>query len=197
MRPHTAGEQRVSVGMRRRHARATDRAAAAADVLDDQRLPENLSHLVGDHARHHVARTASGERHHHSDRSDGIAIPCPIPCHNTSRDRRNAQESSERDYEKLSRPHKTNPSVTAPAAALVGLADMPLNWFSVVIPGPRAAVSAAQACVVVNSGFFVNFDHQPADATCHPGTRHTVPMTSGSRQITDAGGLMSYGASIT
>ena len=28
-------------------------------------------------------------------------------------------------------------------------------------------------------------------------TRHAIPMTSGNRQITEAGGLMSYGASIT
>jgi putative ABC transport system substrate-binding protein len=28
-------------------------------------------------------------------------------------------------------------------------------------------------------------------------TRHVVPMTSGNRQITEAGGLMSYGASVT
>jgi putative tryptophan/tyrosine transport system substrate-binding protein len=28
-------------------------------------------------------------------------------------------------------------------------------------------------------------------------TRHAVPMTSGTRQITEAGGLMSYGASVT
>src|SRR5262245_35051834 len=117
MRSHAASEQCVSVGMRRRHARTADRAATAADVLDDQGLAKNLSHPLGDAARHHVARTAGGERHHHSDGSDRIAIPFRVPCHNTDYDRRNAEESNEGHYEKLSTPHKTNSSVSTHAAS--------------------------------------------------------------------------------
>jgi len=113
--------------MRRRHASAADRAAAAADVLDDQGLPKSLSHLLGDDARHDVARTAGGERHHHSDGSDRKVISFPVPCHNTGCDRRNAEESNERHYEKLSTPHKTDPFVTTHAASpLTDLSSPPL-----------------------------------------------------------------------
>jgi hypothetical protein len=96
--------------MRRRHASAADRAAAAAAVLDDQGLPKNVSHLLGDHARHHVAWTAGGERHHYSDRSDRIATSFPVPRHKAGCHRRNAEDSNHRHYEKLSTPHKANPS---------------------------------------------------------------------------------------
>src|SRR5262249_5343710 len=110
MRSHAAGKQCVSVRMRRRHTSAADRAAAAADVLDDQGLPKNVSHLLGDDARHDVAWTAGGERHHYSDRSDRIATSFSMPRHKAGCDRRNAEDSNHCRYEKLSTPHKTNPS---------------------------------------------------------------------------------------
>src|SRR5262245_60987340 len=106
--------------MGRCHARATDRTAAAADVLDHQGLPKDLSHLVGHDAGHHVARTTGGEWHHYIDGSDRIAIFCPIPWHDTGYNRRNAEESNKRHYEKLSTPHKTIPAVTTNACITVG-----------------------------------------------------------------------------
>ena len=69
MRSHAAGEQRVAIGRRCGDARASERAARAADVLDDQLLAERCSHLLGHDARDHVARASGGERHHHGDRS--------------------------------------------------------------------------------------------------------------------------------
>src|SRR5262245_14509588 len=110
MRSHAAGKQCVSVRMRRRHASAADRAAAAADVLDDQGLPKNVSHLLGNDARHHVAWAAGGERHHYSDRSDRIATFIPMPRPKAGCHRGNAEDSNHRRYEKLSTPHKTNTS---------------------------------------------------------------------------------------
>ena len=113
MRSHAAGEQCVSVGIRRRHARAADRAAATTDVLDDQGLPQNLSHLVGDDARHNIARTSGGKRHHHGDRSCRITVPLHKRRRDTEADGGDAEESNERHYEQLSAPHNTNPLVIA------------------------------------------------------------------------------------
>ena len=67
VRSHTAGEQRIAVGLRRCYARAADSTAGAANVLDHHGLAEDLPHLVGDDARHDVARAPGGEGHHHRD----------------------------------------------------------------------------------------------------------------------------------
>src|SRR5262249_17978644 len=45
-----------------------NRAAGAADILDNERLPQRLGHLVGDDARNHIARASRRERHDHRDR---------------------------------------------------------------------------------------------------------------------------------
>ncbi len=74
MGAHAAREQRIAVRVRGRDASAANRAAGAADVLDDQRLPENFPHLFGNDARHDVARAAGGERHHHRGGSRGITL---------------------------------------------------------------------------------------------------------------------------
>ena len=58
MRAHAGGEQRIAVGRRRGDARGAERAASAADILDDDRLIELAAHAVGDDARHNVARSA-------------------------------------------------------------------------------------------------------------------------------------------
>ena len=74
MRAHAAGKQGVAVRRRRRDARAAERAAGAADILDHQLLAERLAHMLGDDPRDHVARAAGGERHHHRDGPRRIAL---------------------------------------------------------------------------------------------------------------------------
>ena len=64
---HAAREQGVAVRRRGRHARAPDRAAGAADILDDHGLAEDFPHLLGHDARDDVARPAGRKRHHHRD----------------------------------------------------------------------------------------------------------------------------------
>ena len=49
-------------------AAGRDGSAGAGDVLDNDRLPERLSHALADHARDHIGRAAGGERHDHGDR---------------------------------------------------------------------------------------------------------------------------------
>src|ERR1700730_5187619 len=77
---HPAGKEGISIGIRRRYARASDRAARAAYVLDDQCLPQDFSHLIRHDASHHIARTASGERHYHRDGFGRITAPLREPC---------------------------------------------------------------------------------------------------------------------
>jgi putative tryptophan/tyrosine transport system substrate-binding protein len=83
-----------------------------------------------------------------------------------------------------------------PAARAMGLQIQVLNAST----GPE--INAAFATFVRErpDALFVNLDpfftsRRVQLATL--ATRHAVPMTSGNRQITEAGGLMSYGASVT
>ena len=83
-----------------------------------------------------------------------------------------------------------------PAARTIGLQIQILNASS----GPE--INAAFATFVRErlDALFVNLDpfftsRRVQLATL--ATRHAIPMTSGNRQITEAGGLMSYGASVT
>src|SRR5262245_57393060 len=94
--------------MRCRDARAPDRTTAAADVLYNHGLTENCSHLLGHDARHHIARTSGGERHHHGDRSCRVIVLWPRRRRDTDADGRDAEEANERYYEELSAPHRTN-----------------------------------------------------------------------------------------
>src|SRR5262245_7575831 len=110
MRSHAASQQRISIGMRCRDARAPDRTTPSADILDDQGLSKNYSHLLGHDSRHNIARTSGGERHHHGDRSCRIIVPWPRRRRDTDADGRDAEKANERDYEELSAPHGTNTS---------------------------------------------------------------------------------------
>src|SRR5438045_1186916 len=78
------GHQRVAVGVRARDRRSADRAAAAATVLDDQRLSElpaeRLEHDAGDN----VDRAAGRKRDDHADRLGGPALR---PTHGRQRGR--------------------------------------------------------------------------------------------------------------
>ena len=74
MRAHASCEQRVAVRLRGRHARAADRTAGTADILDDHGLLEDFPHLLGDDARHDIARATSGKGHHNRDGSRRIAL---------------------------------------------------------------------------------------------------------------------------
>jgi hypothetical protein len=74
MRAHAAGKERVAVGRGGRDPAAADHAARAADILNDQRLPERLAHLLGDDARDHVARPAGRERHDDVDGAGGVVL---------------------------------------------------------------------------------------------------------------------------
>ncbi len=74
VRSHAAGEQGVAVRRCGGDARAAERAAGAADILDHQLVAERPAHMVGDDARHHVARPAGRERHHHGDGARRIAL---------------------------------------------------------------------------------------------------------------------------
>jgi hypothetical protein len=59
----------VTVGRGAREPADADRAAGAADILDDHRLAERRAHLVGQDARGDVGRSAWRERHDQRDRS--------------------------------------------------------------------------------------------------------------------------------
>jgi hypothetical protein len=65
--------------MRRGHARASDRAAGTADILDHHGLAKDLPHLLRYDAGDDIARTAGREGHDHGDGSRGIALSLRIP----------------------------------------------------------------------------------------------------------------------
>ena len=66
-------QQRVAVGRGARDLGGAERAAGAADVLDDHRLAaERLAHRLGEVARDLVGRAAGGERDDDRDRLVGI-----------------------------------------------------------------------------------------------------------------------------
>ena len=71
MRAHRGREQGVAVGCRAARSRAAHRAASAPDVLDDDCLLEELGHLIGDDARHHIACAPGGKGHDGRDRARG------------------------------------------------------------------------------------------------------------------------------
>jgi putative ABC transport system substrate-binding protein len=83
-----------------------------------------------------------------------------------------------------------------PAARAMGLQIQVLNAST----GPEINAAFATFMRERPDALFVNLDpfftsRRVQLATL--ATRHAVPMTSGNRQITEAGGLMSYGASVT
>ena len=90
---HAAGEQRVAVGMRRCHPRASDRAAGAADILDHHGLSEDLAHLLGHDAGDDVARAAGREGHHHRDGPRRIALRPRVPRGGTQGQGREPEQS--------------------------------------------------------------------------------------------------------
>ena len=57
----------VAVGLGTRRAGQRGRAAGARDILDHDRLPERLCHLLGNRARDDVGGAAGRERHDHGD----------------------------------------------------------------------------------------------------------------------------------
>ena len=61
----------VAVGRGAREPPDADRAAGAADILDDHRLAEERPHLVGHDAPGDVGRAARRERHDQRDRARG------------------------------------------------------------------------------------------------------------------------------
>ena len=93
MGSHAAGEQRVAVGMRRCHPRASDRAAGAADILDHHGLAEDFAHLLRHDAGDDVARTAGREGHHHGDGPRRIALRPRVPRGGTQGQGREPEQS--------------------------------------------------------------------------------------------------------
>ena len=73
-RAHVGEQQRVAVGRRLRGLVDADRAAGAADILDDELLAERLAHRWHEHAGQRVGRTAGRERHDHGDGLGGIGL---------------------------------------------------------------------------------------------------------------------------
>jgi hypothetical protein len=62
-RIHGSDDERVAVGSGAGRARGADRAAGAADVLDDDLLAEQLGHARGQQAADDVDAVARPERH--------------------------------------------------------------------------------------------------------------------------------------
>ena len=67
-------QQRVAVGLGLGDAAGAERAAGAADILDDDLLAEVLAHRFGDEAGHRIGRAAGRERHDHGDGAVGIGL---------------------------------------------------------------------------------------------------------------------------
>ena len=67
-------QQRVAVRLGAGDAAGAQRAAGAADILDDDLLAEILGHGFGDQARDRVGRAAGRERHDDGDRAVGIGL---------------------------------------------------------------------------------------------------------------------------
>ena len=64
----------VAVGRRAREPADADRAAGAADILDNHRLAERRAHFVGHDPRGDVGRSARRERHDQRDRTRGKIV---------------------------------------------------------------------------------------------------------------------------
>jgi hypothetical protein len=86
--PIAAAEQKlVPVGRALRHPLGTDRAARAADVLDDHVLAEDLRQPYRQHTRGAVARAAGGEGNDNGHRSGWPILSCRAQrCHGTKHD---------------------------------------------------------------------------------------------------------------
>ena len=83
---------RVAVGRGAREAADADRAAGAADILDNHRLAERSAHLVGHDARGDVGRSARRERHDQRDRARGKIVGM------RGRKKRNASKPDRNEY---------------------------------------------------------------------------------------------------
>ena len=67
-------EERVTVRIGGGDTAGAQRAAGAADILDDHLLAEHLGHRLRDQPGHGVGRPARGERHHHGDGALGVGL---------------------------------------------------------------------------------------------------------------------------
>src|SRR5687768_6053818 len=65
----------MAVRLRSRDGLVRDRPARAWTVLDDDRLPQALGHLLRDHARRDVARAARRGSEDYTHGFDGIRLP--------------------------------------------------------------------------------------------------------------------------
>ena len=65
-------QQGVAVGVGFGDAGGAERAAGAADILDDDLLTQVFGHRLGDQTPDRVGRAAGGERDDHGDRALGI-----------------------------------------------------------------------------------------------------------------------------
>ncbi|SPA02282.1 hypothetical protein CBM2626_B150002 [Cupriavidus taiwanensis] len=71
---HRPQQQRISVRGGLGDESGADRATGAGLVVDDNRLAEFFTHMLGYQTPHHVHRTARGKRHHQRDRSGRIGL---------------------------------------------------------------------------------------------------------------------------
>ena len=65
-------EDRVTVGRRFRDCVGADDAARSGTVIDDDGLTPDFSELLADRSRSDIERSARRERHHETNRLDGI-----------------------------------------------------------------------------------------------------------------------------
>src|SRR5256886_16339520 len=63
----SAEAEHVAIGCRAHHTADRQRAARAAQILDDDRLAEHRSHRFGNDARERIDRAARRQRHHNGD----------------------------------------------------------------------------------------------------------------------------------
>src|SRR5262249_40908791 len=92
-REQAAGREqhRVAIGRRARDRGAGDAASGAGAVLDHHWLFEDLLHLLGEDARHHVARPAGREADHQRDR---VARIVGCACERRRPDKRGARQKN-------------------------------------------------------------------------------------------------------
>jgi len=67
-------QERIAVGIGLGHALGSDRAARAADVLDDDLLPERAPHVLSQQTCDRVGRPACGEWNNERDRFRRIVV---------------------------------------------------------------------------------------------------------------------------
>ena len=78
----------VAVRRRAREPADPDRAAGAADVLDDHRLAQQRPHALGQNARRHIGRAARRERHDHGDLARRVGLRQRVRSAGQGRDQR-------------------------------------------------------------------------------------------------------------